>query len=145
MRDRLENYINLENKRYRLLVDIDILNRRKEEYEPSILNSGIGGARSSGTSTPTENAALKSIAFFDTIDREIKIKRKQLAEVERELEFLNQYISDIPDLQLQEAIRLHYTQDVKWNKIAVMWFYSPNSVSSIQKRVYDYLNQTDYT
>ena len=140
MRRRLENYINISNKRYRLMADIDILRRQRAEYEPVIMSSAFGSVHGSGTSSPTENAAVNNLSFFEKIDAEIAAKQKELAEVEAELNFLNNYIDGIDDLRLQEVFRLRFTQGVSWANIAVQWFYAPSSWSLIQKMVYDYIN-----
>lgn len=141
VKDRLENYINTINKRYRLLADISKLERTKADYSPSLLNSGVGSIRGSGMSSPTENTAINNLTFFEEINSDIAQKQAELAAVDEELKLLDNYIEAIPDEQLKEIFKLRYTQAVSWANIAVKWFYAPSSWIHIQKRVYDYINQ----
>ena len=144
MRKRLENYINLDNKKYRLLAEISKLERLQEQYTPSILNSSIGGVHSGGLSMPTENAAIKKLTFYEQTNAELEAKRAELNEVINELNYLDAFIEAIPDEQIKETVKLHYTQKVSWANIAIRWYYAPSSWFVIRNKVYDYLNQHDF-
>ena len=140
MKQRLENYINLRNKKYRLMADISRLERMREEYSPTILNSGTG-TRGSGVSSPTENIALNNLTFYAETEKEIAEKQKELDKVTAELNRLDRYIEAIPDEQLRETFLLRFTQGLSWANIAIKWYYAPASWERIQKKVYDYINQ----
>ena len=144
MRKRLENYINLTNNKYRLMAEISKRERTRDEYTPTILNSGMGGTHGSGISSPTENTAINNLTFFDEINKEIAELEKQLRKVTAELKRLDDYIEAIPDEQLKETFRLRFCQGLSWANIAIRWYYAPASWVVIQKKVYDYINQHDF-
>lgn len=140
MKKRLENYINLTNKKYRLLAEISRLERTMAEYTPYI-SGNTTGVPSGVISSPTENAALNRLTFYEETQAEIDKKRTELNKVEAELHFLDEYINAVPDEQLRECFFLRYTQGVSWANIAIKWYYAPSSWWFIQKKVYDYINQ----
>lgn len=141
MKKRLENYINLSNKRYRLMAEISKLERLQTNYAPSILNSGIGGVHGSGTSQPTENIAINNLTFFEETNAELEEKRAELNKITKELKEIEEYIERIPDQRLREVFYLRYTQGVSWANIAINFYYAPTSWWAIQKKAIDYINQ----
>lgn len=141
IKERLENYITLNNKKYRLMAEISRLEKTRNEYTPSILNSGVGSLCRGSVTSPTENAAINSLMFFERINADIIAKSQELALVLDELKILDEYIDAIPDEKLKEVFILKYKQDVSWANIAIQWYYSPSSWMHLKKKVLNYINQ----
>lgn len=141
---RLDNYINLANRKYRLMAEISRLEMLRSSYSPSILNSGIGSIHGSGTSAPTENEAINRLMFFENINREIEDKTAELYDVTEELLSMDKFIQSIEDEQIREWTRLRYCQGESWANIAVKWFYAPTSWIVIKKKVTEYINQHEF-
>ena len=144
MINRLDNYINLYNKRHRLLAEISRIEKMQKEYAPMIMNSGVGGVHSGGVSMPTENAALKELTFFAETEAELKEKRQELTETEAELTSLDNYIEAIPDDMLKEIFKRKFTNGESWTAIAISYHYSPSSWVIMKKRALDYIKSNDF-
>lgn len=142
MRRRLENYKYLKERWLDLVREIDSLIEQKENYQPSLLNSTVGGVHGSGNSSPTENAALNSVYFTEQINRKIAEKEEEKAEIEKELKSLDAFIESIEDVTMKEMINNRYRRNLSWQIVAEESFYSATSWYHIQQKVYSFL--TDF-
>ena len=141
MRNKLQNYITNVNKCERLFAEKSRLQRVKAEYTPSVLGSGFGGVHSSGTSTPTENAVIHKSEFEEKIDLKIRNCEQEIEAVEAEIKSVDDYISEIEDIKLQEIFNLRYKQGVSWANIALQFYYAPSSWAMLKGCVERYINE----
>ena len=139
MRKRLENYKYLKERWLDLIREIDRLIEQKENYQPSLLNSTVGGVHGSGNSSPTENAALNSVYFTEQINRKIAEKETEKADIEAELKSLDAFIESIDDVTMKEMINNRYRRNLSWQIVAEEAFYSANSWYYVQQLVYKFL------
>lgn len=139
MRKRLENYKYLKERWLDLVKEIDRLIEQKENYQPSLLNSVVGGVHGSGNSSPTENAALNSVYFTEQISRKIAEKESEKADIEAELKSLDAFIESIDDVTMKEMINNRYRRNLSWQIVAEEAFYSANSWYYVQQLVYKFL------
>jgi hypothetical protein len=139
MRKRLENYKYLKERWLDLIREIDRLIEQKENYQPSLLNSVVGGVHGSGNSSPTENAALNSVYFTEQINRKIAEKESEKADIEAELKSLDAFIESIDDVTMKEMINNRYRRNLSWQIVAEEAFYSANSWYYVQQLVYKFL------
>lgn len=143
MRRRLENYKYLKERWLDLVKEIDSLIEQKENYQPSLLNSTVGGVHGSGNSSPTENAALNSVYFTEQINRKIAEKEEEKAEIEKELKALDSFIESIEDVTMKEMINNRYRRNLSWQIVAEESFYSATSWYHIQQKVYSFLTDSN--
>jgi hypothetical protein len=141
MRRRLENYKYLKERWLDLVREIDSLIEQKENYQPSLLNSTVGGVHGSGNSSPTENAALNSVYFTEQINKKIAEKEEEKAEIEKELKALDSFIESIEDVTMKEMINNRYRRNLSWQIVAEESFYSSTSWYHIQQKVYSFLTK----
>ena len=137
---KLEDYRYLKKRWVTIVDEISDLQYARETYEPMTLNSAIGGVRKSGTSSPTENAALNNLYFYDEIDRKIKEKEKEKAEIELTLKMLDDYVESIEDITIKRMVDNRYRCGLSWKEVAESAYYAPSSWYYAQQKVYDYLN-----
>ena len=137
---RLEEYRYLKKRWVSVVAEISDLKVARKTYEPMTLNSGIGGVRSSGTSSPTENTALNNLYFYEEIDRKIAEKEKEKAEIELTLKVLDNYVESIDDVTIRRMVDNRYRCGLSWREVAESVYYAPSSWYYAQQKVYDYLN-----
>lgn len=142
--NKLDNkfyFDNLKRKKYRLLAEISVLEETKRNYSPSILSSNLGGVHGSGNASPTENAALNNITFFEELNKEIKGKEAELLIVNKDIEAFENYINSIADEWLRDIFIDRYKHVMSWTAIATSRHYAPSSWKNIQRQVKKYYNQ----
>ena len=136
----LEQYKVLKEWEYDILKEISTLNKKKKEYEPSLIASGIGGLPSGNSiSRPTENIALSVIEYEKTISERIKRLDDKYKETVRKTKRVEKYIDSIPDEFIQGIFYKKYILDRSWRQIAIEYNYSPNSFRKFQDIVKNYL------
>lgn len=144
LQKELERYEYYRRRWVAVVKEIDRLKNERDNYElPSV--SGVGGVRSSGTSSPTENAAINSIYFFAEIDRKIKEYEEEKKNIEDILTALDLFIDNITDSQMQGMIDNRYRNGCSWGEVAEKAWYSVNSWYYVRRKVYEYLQTvTDF-
>lgn len=140
MIDRLNNYRYLKERWLSIVEEISNLKYARDNYQPPTLSSVVGGISSGNVSSPTENAAVNSLYFYEEVDRKIKEKEKEKADIEREIAELDEYIDGIEDATIKKIVEFHYRKGYGWRRTAEVAYYAPNSWYYVKRMVTDYIN-----
>ena len=131
----LDRYVYLQGKEARLLAEISKIELLIRQYQPFILQSGIGGVHGGGVSSPTENAALNNLEFNLQMEQKMGELYAELKEVKELIAECENMLKGIKDERIREWGYDHYKDGLSWRRVAAKYHYSPNSWDFIKQNV----------